>query len=538
MATTATTGSSMGRNAFSTVASASFGIVTGIVLDMLVVAFFGISPETDAYYIAITIPWAIITLLMLQATRVVQPVLIAKRQAEGNAGGWSYLNLVLTTGTAVVAAFCALGVLLSPLLMGLQVDSNKGDIALAIRLSISFFAILPLYFPIVVLRAALNSFDIFALPGAMKLIENTFRIFFVVVFGRKLGVLALVVGTLAGSLFQLGAFYFVLRRKGFRFKPMFRLKHPDMVQAYGLVGFQLTAQTAGVSVDVINNALATRLGEGSVTALKLAQRIIESFASLLPASVILAAMPTVATSVANGDEQATKSHLRRGFYLLLLVTLPLSIWLALVNRQLITLLYQRGNFLTSDTALVSSLLLLTIPYLLLGRFRSLFELPFFAEQNSRTPLLASVLESVVYVASSLLLVKFLKIYSLPAGRAIASVVGPCFLGYLLTRRLGDLQLRLIRGSLAKLCLACAVMAVFVLLGAWMSPIVPVQGWHLGPLDVATIVAFALPTATGFGALVISMFALGILDSSILDMFPPLRNGWLSRLIPGKYAAKS
>ena len=530
--------SKMGRNAFSTVASASFGVVTGIVLDMLVVNLFGLSPETDAYYVAITIPLAVVTILMLQATRVVQPMLIAKRQSGGDSDGWKYLNLVLTTGTAIVAAFCAVGALLSPLLMSLQVDSAKGDMALAVRLSTFSFAILPLYFPIIVMRAALNSFDVFALPGAMKLFENVFKILFLLLLGSRFGVLALVFGTLAGSLFQLGSFYIALRRKGLRFKPAFGLRHADMVQAYGLVGFQLTAQTAGSSVDVINNALATRLGEGSVTALKLAQRIIESFAGLLPASVILAAMPTVAASVASGDQQGTKNHLRRGFYLLLLVTLPLSIWLGLINRPLIAFLYERKSFLASDTALVSSLLLLTIPYLLLGRFRSLFELPFFAEQNTRTPLLASVIENATYIATTLLLVKFMKIYSLPIGRGIASVVGPCFLGYLLARKMGHLHLGLLRSSISKLCLASGVMAAFILLGSWLSPLVPVNGWHLGPFDVAKVVALALPTTIGFIALAISMFSLGILDSSILEMFPPLRNRWLSRLILAKDSSKT
>jgi putative peptidoglycan lipid II flippase len=527
----------MGRNAFSTVASASFGIVTGILLDMLVVYFFGLSPETDAYYIAMTIPWALITVLMLQASRVVQPVLIAKRQSGGDPSGWEYLNLILTTGTMIIAAFCAIGALLSPLLMRIQVDSNTGNINLAIRLSVFVFSILPLYFPIVVLRAALNSVDVFALPGAMKFFENVFRIFFVVLFWRNLGVLALVVGTLAGSVFQLLAFYFVLRRKGFRFKPVFGLKHPDMIQAYSLFGYQVAAQTGTVSVDVINNMLGSRLGEGSVSALRAAQRIIESFASLLPTSVILAAMPTVAASVARGDQEGTKGHLRRGFYLMLLVTLPVSIWLALLNRQLIGILFERGNFSTSDTALVSTLLLLMIPYLLIGRFRSLFELPFFAEQNSRTPLLASLFESVVYVASTLLLIKFLNIYSLPVGRAIASLIGPCFLGYLLARRMGGLRLFLLRSSLTKLFGAAGVMAVFILLGAWISPLIPVYGWHVGPIDAASLVALALPTATGFVGLAISVFTLGILDSSILEAFPPLRNRWLSRLILAKYPTK-
>jgi hypothetical protein len=38
----------MGRHAFSTVASGAFGIFAGVVLDMIVVALFGMSWRTDA----------------------------------------------------------------------------------------------------------------------------------------------------------------------------------------------------------------------------------------------------------------------------------------------------------------------------------------------------------------------------------------------------------------------------------------------------------------------------------------------------------
>jgi putative peptidoglycan lipid II flippase len=533
MAAAAQTASKMGRNAFSTVVSASLGIVTGIVLDAMVVAIFGMGRQTDSYYVAITIPMAIITVLILQATRVVQPLLIAKRKALGDEGGWQYLNLILTTGTVIVAAFCISGVVLSPLLMRLQIATTSADeVAIAVRLSVFFFSILPLYFPIVVLRAALNSFDVFGLPGAMKFFENVFKIAFILVLGARVGVLALVFGTLAGCLFQLGAFYVVLRKKGFRFKPFFGLKHPDMVQAYGVVGFQLTGQTVSAGVDVVNNTLGSMVGEGSVTAFRLATRIIDSFAGLLPASVVYAAMPSVAASVASGDEQATKGHVRRAVYLLLLVTVPLCVWLALMNRPLIAFLYQRGGFSTSDTILVSTLLLLTIPHLLLSRMRSLFELPFFAEQNSRTPLIASVLENGIFVVSSLILVSYLRIYGLPMGRAIASTIGPLFLGYLLTRRLGNLGFRSLKSSIGRLCLASGLMAVFIFLGNWMVQAIPVQGF------TANVTALALPTAIGGLALAIALFALGVLDTSILAVVPPFWGRWLTRLlVPAKDLTK-
>src|SRR5206468_3579226 len=429
--------SRMGRHAFSTMASGSLGIFAGIVLDMIVVATFGMSWHTDAYFIAVTIPLVIITLMMLQATRVVQPLFISKRQTEGEHEGWNYLNLIMTGGTAVVAGCSAVGVLLSPLLMRLQAAGSPNDeTLLATRLSMYLFLILPLNFPVVVMRAALQSLGIFALPGSMKFFESSFKILLLWSVGRRLGVEALVWGTLAGTLFEILVFYLVLRAKGFRFHSVWRLKHPDMIQAYTLMIFPLAGQACAVGVESLTNALGSMLGPGNVTALRLATRIIESFAGLLVGSIVIAVMPTIAESGATRDSEATGKHLQHGLELLMLVSIPFSIWLAMVSHPLISLLYERANFSAADTTLVANILLVMIPYVFFGRFRSLLELPFFAEQDTRTPLLAAMVSAVLFVATSFFLVRAAGVYGVPLGRSFAYVVGAWFLNDLLQRRIG------------------------------------------------------------------------------------------------------
>ena len=519
------TGSQMGRHAFSTVTSASFGIVTSVLLDAVVIALFGMGRQTDAYFIAVTIPTVIITILLLQATRVVQPVFMRKRRAEGEAAGWNYINLIMTGGTAVVTAVCIIGALLSPLLIRVQATGSPHDaVVLSTRLSVFLFFILPLYFPIAVMSATLNSFDIFALPGAMKFFENIFKILFVLLLGRKLGVQALVLGTFAGALCQISSFYFVLKRKGFRYKPIFQLKHPDMIQAYSLIVFQLAGQLCGAGMEVVNNTLGSMLGAGNVSALRLATRIIESFGGLVAGSIILAAMPTVAASAASGDREGTKKHLQHALYLLLLVTVPLSVWLGLMHRPLIAFLYERARFSAADTTLVAHLLLLMIPYIFLARWWGLLELPFFAEQNTRTPLVGILITTTLYVIFSLLLVKGLGIYAIPIARSLAGLIGPCFLIYMLRRRMGNLGFGAVRDSAMQICAASLIMAVFMFLAIWLLPALPPQGFG------AKVLALGLPSAIGAIALFMSLLILGALSPSLLHRLPPYFGQWPSRLL--------
>ena len=502
--------SRMGRHAFSTVASGSLGIFAGIVLDVIVVALFGMSWRTDAYFIAVTIPLVIITLMMLQATRVVQPLFINKRQTHGEHEGWNYLNLIMNGGTAIVAACSAVGVLLSPLLMRLQAAGSSHDEAvLATRLSIYLFLILPLNFPVVVMRAALQSLGIFALPGSMKFFESSFKILLLLSVGRKLGIEALIWGTLAGTLFEVLVFYLVLRAKGFRFHPVWRFKHPDMIQAYTLMMFPLAGQACAVGVESLTNALGSMLGPGNVTALRLATRIIESFAGLLVGSIVIAAMPTIAASVAKRDSEATRKHLQHGLYLLLLVSIPFSIWLAMVNQPLISLLYERANFSAADTTLVANILLMMIPYLFLGRFRGLLELPFFAEQDTKTPVASAMVSATLFVATSFFLVRIAGVYGIPLGRSFGYGLGAWFLIHLLRRRIGKIGFGAVRDVSIRICGASLIMAVFIWVGNWLAASIPLHGL------AAKAIALALPTAFGSGALILSLFVLRVLDPALI-----------------------
>src|SRR5437764_976351 len=103
----------IGRNAFSTVATAFLGMGTSVLLDAIVIGYFGMGWQTDAYFIAITIPTIITTILAIQAARVIQPIFIRKRETEGEQAGWQFLNLMLTNGLIVMASIALVGVFAS-----------------------------------------------------------------------------------------------------------------------------------------------------------------------------------------------------------------------------------------------------------------------------------------------------------------------------------------------------------------------------------------------------------------------------------------
>jgi putative peptidoglycan lipid II flippase len=516
--------SKIGRNAFSTVVTASLGVATSLIVDAVVIGMFGMGWQTDAFFIAVTLPTISITIMVLQATRVAQALFIRKLESVGAEASWDDLSLIITNGTIVVGAVCLTAALLSHYIIRVQaVGSTPQEVALATWLSFWLFVFLPLYFPIVIMRVALQSFGIFAWPGAMKLFENIFKIASVLALGRVLGIKALILGTITGSLWQISSFYFILRRKGYRFRPEFGLKHPEMMQAYKLMAFPLAGQMCSMGVEALNNTLSSAFGSGNVSALRLAYRIVDSLTALLASSIIIATMPAVSASVAKGDMEGTKKTMQHALYLLVLVTLPVGVWLMLMNRPLIAFIYQRARFSAADTSLVATFLLLMTPYLFLSRFLSLLELPFFAKQNTHTPLLGSVAQAVLFALFSMSLAPMFGVYSVPSSRSLSYVCATAFLALVLRRDIGAIGFRAVYGKIGKIAVAAAVMALVLCLTLKGVEWLAVKGF------AGRVLALGVPSLLGFGSLAIMLFALRLIDIAALGRLSPPFARWYAGL---------
>jgi len=69
-----------------------------------------------------------------------------------------------------------------------------------------------------------------------------------------------------------------------------------------------------------------------------------------------------------------------------------------------------------------------------------------------------------------------------------------------------------------------IMAVFIMSGNWLVSAWPMHGF------AAKVMAFVLPSGTGFVALLISLLSLRVLDPCLFDKVSPYLGRWRSRLM--------
>jgi peptidoglycan biosynthesis protein MviN/MurJ (putative lipid II flippase) len=121
--------------------------------------------------------------------------------------------------------------------------------------------------------------------------------------------------------------------------------------------------------------------------------------------------------------------------------------------------------------------------------------------------------AILIVATSFFLVRIAGVYGIPLGRSFGYGFGACFLIYLLRRRIGKIGFGAVRDVSIRICGASLIMAVFIWVGNSLAASIPLHG------VAAKATALALPTAFGSGALILSLFALRVLDPALL------KRGW-------------
>jgi putative peptidoglycan lipid II flippase len=205
------------------------------------------------------------------------------------------------------------------------------------------------------------------------------------------------------------------------FNPLAGLSDPGvrrMLQKMGPAVFAVSA--AQISL-LINTSIAAGLGEGSVSALQYADRLMEFPTALLGVALGTILLPYLSKANAEGDTTEYSDLLDWGLRLTFLLALPAAVGMAAMAEPLIATLFNYGHFTARDIA-TSSAPLMAYAAGLVGIILVKTLAPaFYARQDIRTPVRIAV--GVLFATQAMNLV-FVPIMGV-AGLALSIGLGAC-----------------------------------------------------------------------------------------------------------------
>jgi putative peptidoglycan lipid II flippase len=258
-----------------------------------------------------------------------------------------------------------------------------------------------------------------------------------------------------------------LHRSGFHFRPSFAWNHPGMRKILLLMGPALLGGAALQINVMVNTNFASRITDplrghdGPVSWLSYSFRFMQLPLGLFGAAFASALLPAVSRSAAARDFVEFRRTLSHTFSLVFLMTIPASVGLIILGRPIIGAIFQGGRFNAYDTQQTAIALSCFAVGLLGYSATKILNPAFYALSDAHTPMYASLLSIVANFGIAFALLEWLHFghAALALSTSAVAILEALFLFERLRRKLDGIEGRFIAGSLVRVCLASALMAL-------------------------------------------------------------------------------
>jgi putative peptidoglycan lipid II flippase len=520
---TNTGGRDIVRRAGIVAAGTLFSRILGAVRDAVVAAVFALA-ATDAFWLAFTIPNALRVLLGEGAVSAAfVPVYAEVRQRDGAARAKAFFRNLLGVMSMVLIAVTTIGMIAAPWIVKAYAWGFQRDAALfetTVSLTRLVFPYIFLMGLSALMMGALFASKRFAAPAFAPALLNVALIgaalLLAPVFVQlgSLAIFALAFGALLGGVLQVIAQAPSLAKEGLLVSP--KLGFEDRyVRKCGRLMVPLLAGLGVYQLNVLLSRLfASFLPTGSVSYLYYGQRLAEIPQGMFALAIASAALPSLSDAVANRDEDEAKRLFRHALRLSLFVAIPAGVALVILAEPAVTVFFGRGRYdaiAIGETA--RSFVWQAGGIWAVASVRTIVPM-FHAHNDTRTPVVASALNLVTFVALSLALMGPMQHAGLAAATTAAAVVQLAALLVLLRRRTGELGMDELGGSVARVLGASAAMAIVVWAGARLGT------WERGGNDPRNLAVFAGTVLAGGATYLAVAAALGA--SELHDLKEALR----------------
>ena len=335
----------------------------GLVREQVFAALFGASAGMDAFIAAFRAPNLLRDLFAEGALSTAFITTFSEKiTTGGDQEAWRLANKVATLTAVFMSAVTLLGIALAPQLMHVLAAGFDGDkMATAILLTRIMFPFIALVSLAALVMGMLNAKNVFGMPAMASTFFNIGSIIGGVTLGWFLdpafgtthygvgSLIGLSIGTLIGGAMQLAVQFPALRRVGFRFRPDFAWRDPGVRRILLLMGPAVIAASA-VQVNVmVNGNFASHLGDGAVSWLNYAFRLMQLPIGIFGVAIGTVTLPVISRSAAAGNTAEFRSILAKGMRLAFVLTIPSTIGLMLLAQPIVGLIYERRKFTALDT---------------------------------------------------------------------------------------------------------------------------------------------------------------------------------------------
>ena len=397
--------------------------ILGLFRDSVLASAYGTGKYAAVYSTAnsiSTILFAVIGTALATSLIPLYNKLASEDSAERAMG---FLNSVVNLVVIVCLSIAGLGIIFAGPLVKVFAPGYQGDVY---TLCVQYTKIL---LPSIVFVGLANIFTSYlqikkryVIPGFIGM-PYSIIIIVSIYLSLKTSPMVLVIGTLiaisAKALFQLPFVY----KEGYRYRPKINLKDPVMKDMMILILPVVIGVGANQINSIVDKSLASLLGTEVVASFSYAIKLYEFVQALFITSILAVIYPRLSSMIVSDRMDSFLNSLKKTMNVIIVALVPIIVGCIVLSRQIVEVLFQRNAFTSKDTTMTASILWIYVIGILAFALRDVLTRGFYSMEDSKTPMINSIISIVFNISLNLILVKPLGYKGLAIATAVSAYIG-------------------------------------------------------------------------------------------------------------------
>ncbi|WP_310621980.1 murein biosynthesis integral membrane protein MurJ [Flexibacterium corallicola] len=415
----------------------------GFLRDVLLAAFVGTGPVADAFVVAFRLPNLFRRLFAEGAFNSAFVPLFGRsleeqgkekaRQFAGEVAAFLFWTLLIITAVAEVA-MPALVLVLAP---GFFEEPDKFELTVLMsRIAFPYLLFMSL---LAFISGILNTFQRFTAAALAPVMLNV--VMSIVLLGIGLSGLPpgktvgtiLVWGIAVSGVVQLAFVAFDLRRLGFKI-PLVRPKWTPNIKRLLVLGLPGVIAGGITQINITVGTIIASLQDGANSFLYYADRVYQLPLGVVGIAIGVVLLPSLTRQLRSGNLLEARNSQNRSLEFALALTLPAAIALLVIPHEIISVLFQRGQFGEEAVQKTSAALVAFAVGLPAFVVNKVLSPAYFAREDTKTPMVFAAIAMVVNVVLAVSLFPYLEHVGIAVASSAAGWINTLLLAIVLKRR--------------------------------------------------------------------------------------------------------
>lgn len=380
--------------------------VIGFVREILMANYYGASYVVDAYTVSQSIPTMIFAGVLGAVATAFMPLFSKKNEEEGEIQANLFTSQTINILFIISAISSLVGILFSDQLVMIFASGFEGETA---NLA-SFYVKVTFSFTLFstvgnIMDAYLKYKGSFLSQTVASYSISGFTLLFIVI-SHYTSPYVMIFGLLVGNAVRAIAIWILAKGKGYKHKFNFKVTN-TVKQIFILALPVFFGTTVGQIKLFINKTLATRLPEGSASAINYSDLLVQLIVGITATIIATILYPKMSQAFANKDFPRYTTLYNSGISIILMITLPICLGALVYSYDIIQVIYERGAFDSAATDLTYKAFFYYSLGLIFASLNGFQVQTFYSMHNTKTPLINSVITVIIGIVASLILVNFM-----------------------------------------------------------------------------------------------------------------------------------